>query len=178
MKRSDLREWLSAAAVVLGLVFVGYELRQNTKTQRVTATQTLAAEYADALEVMAYEGEAACVYVLGINGIANLDDAERLRFFVIMFQIFRVAEQLEYHASVGFVEPRVWRGFERQLSEIVSLPGVQEWWALRRHWFSDEFQDFMDTTIAAGPTVAPQTYQNHACFQQGIGRPPEEPGPE
>lgn len=172
MQRSDLREWVSAAAVVIGLVFVGYELRQNTTTQRVTATQTLAAEYADALEVMAYEGEAACIYVLGINGLSNLDDAERLRFFVIMFEIFRAAEQLEYYATEGLVEPRIWRGFERQLSEIVSLPGVQGWWAVRRAWFSDQFQGFMDATIATGPTVEPQTYREHSCFEKGIGRPP------
>ena len=65
------------ATVVVGLVFVGYELRQNTKAQRITATQTLAAEYADALEVMAQEGEAACIYALGINGVGNLEDDER-----------------------------------------------------------------------------------------------------
>jgi hypothetical protein len=81
---------------VIGLVFVGYELRQNTTIQRITATQTLAAEYADALEVMAYEGDAACIYALGINGVDNLDDTERLRYFVMMFQIFQSVEQLHY----------------------------------------------------------------------------------
>ena len=34
------------------------------EVERIAATQTLAAEYADALEVMAYEGEAACIYHL------------------------------------------------------------------------------------------------------------------
>ena len=171
MQKADLREWLSAGAFVIGLVFVGYELRQNTMIQRITATQTLTAEYADALEVIAYEGDAACIYALGINGISNLDDSERLRFFVIMFQVFRAAEQLHYYSVEGMVEPRIWRGFERQIIEVTSLPGVQEWWAVRRHWFSDEFQTFMDETIAAGSQVAQQTYQDHACFERGIGKP-------
>jgi hypothetical protein len=168
--KSDVREWVSVAAVVVGLVFVGYELRQNTKVQRISATQTLAAEYADALEAMAYEGEAACVYALGINGVDNLSDDERLRFFVMMFEIFRSAEQLHYYAVEGMVEPRIWRGFERQVTEVASLPGVQEWWSARRAWFSDEFQEFLDSTIAAGPTVEPQRYLEHTCFDRGIGR--------
>ena len=172
MQKSDLREWLSVAAVAISLIFVGYELRQNTRVERITATQTLTAEYADALEVMAYEGDAACIYALGINGLANLDDAERLRFFVIMFEIFRAAEQLQYYAVEGMVEPRIWRGFERQVTEVVSLPGVQEWWSARRSWFSDEFQEFMDVTISSGPFVTAQTYQDHACFERGIGRSP------
>ena len=44
-------------------------------------------------------------------------------------------------------------------------------WVLRRDWFSDEFQVFMDEKIAAGPQVAPQTYQDHSCFAEGIGKP-------
>ena len=61
------------------------------------------------------------------------------------------------------VEGQIWRGFERQMTEVVSLPGVQEWWAIRRSWFSDDFQAFMDATIAAGPSVGPQTFEDHAC---------------
>ncbi len=171
MQKSDLREWLSLAAVVMGLVFVGCELRQNTTLQRITATQTLAAEYADALEVMAYQGDAACIYVLGINGLDNLDDSERLRFFVIMFEIFRAAEQLHYYSLEGMVETRIWRGFERQVAEVASLPGVQEWWGARRDWFSDEFQQFMDTTMAAGPMVRAQTYPEHSCSAEAGARP-------
>jgi len=92
MKRSDLTEIVGVTAVLLGLAFVALELRQNTDALRITATQTLVAEYSDALEVIAYEGEAACVYALGANGLVNLDDAQRLRFFVQMFLIFRSAE--------------------------------------------------------------------------------------
>ena len=171
MQKSNIKEWLSVVAVVIGLVFVGYELRQNTTLQRITATQTLAAEYADALEVIAYDGDAACIYALGINGLNNLDDSQRLRFFVIMFEIFRAAEQLHYYVGEGMVEPRIWRGFERQVTEVVSLPGVQQWWELRRDWFSDEFQVFLDEKIIAGPRVEPQTYREHSCFADGIEKP-------
>lgn len=164
MKRSDVIEFVSAAAVVISLVFVGFELRQNTTIQRITATQTLAAEYSDALEVMAYEREAACVYALGISGLDNLNEADRLRFFVQMFLIFRSVEQLHYYSVEGMVEPRVWRGYERQVREVANLPGVQGWWAARRSWFSDEFQAYIDQTIQSGPLVEPQLYLDHACL--------------
>ena len=164
MKRQQMTEIVGVVSVVIGLVFVGLELRQNTTIQRINATQTLAAEYSDALEVMAYEGEAACIYALGIEGLDNLNEAQRLRFFVQMFLIFRSAEQLHYYSLEGMVEPRVWRGFERQLNEVANLPGVQEWWALRHSWFSDVFQTYIDETIASGPVVEPQIYLDHACL--------------
>src|SRR5688572_14886355 len=135
MKKSDVIEIISTVSVVIGLVFVGVQLRQNTTVQRVTATQTLSAAYSDALEVLGYEGEAACVYVLGINGLSNLDDAQRLRFFSMWLRLFRAAEQLQYYSTQNMVEPSIWAGFERQLRELVGLPGVLEWWQLRKTWF-------------------------------------------
>lgn len=73
-------------------------------------------------------------------------------------------EPLHYYSAEGMVEQRIWRGFERQVSEVISLPGVQQWWDLRRDWFSDGFQAYLDELIAAGPTVEPQTCQDHACL--------------
>lgn len=148
---------------MVGLVFVGLELRQNTRIQRVNATQMLAAEYADALDVLADDPHAACVYVKGIDGLDNLDGAERLQFFVIWFRIFRAAEQLHYYAEEGMVEPRIWRSFQRQLNEVSRLPGVREWWTVRRDWFSDDFQAFIDELVESTPPAAWQTYQDHAC---------------
>jgi hypothetical protein len=107
---------------------------------------------------MAYEGAAACVYALGVNGLHNLNDVQRLRFFVQMFLIYRSAEQLHYYSLEGMVEDRVWRGFERQLVEVSNLPGVQEWWEIRGSWFSDAFQDYINSVIQAGPAVEPQQY--------------------
>jgi hypothetical protein len=163
MKRSDVIEILSTISVVVGLVFVGLQLHQNTKVQRITATQVLSAAYSDALEVLSYEESAACAYVIGINGIANLDDAQRLRFFAMELRLFRAAEQLQYYSTKDMVDPTIWGGFERQLRELVSLPGVQEWWILRRTWFSDPFQEYINALIKAGPTAAPQRYLNTSC---------------
>ena len=45
---------------------------------------------------------------------------------------FRAAEQLQYYSTQNMVETAIWEGFERQLRELVTLPGVQEWWQLER----------------------------------------------
>lgn len=166
MNRSEKIEIAGVVAVLIGLAFVGLELRQNSDLLRITATQTLAAEYSDALEVMAYESEAACVFVLGINGLHNLNDVQRTRFFVQMFLIFRAAEQLHYHSLEGMVESRVWRGFERQIQEATSRPGVREWWAARQSWFSDAFQEYIDAVLKTNPSQEAQDYMGESCLQQ------------
>jgi hypothetical protein len=166
MKKSDVIEIISTVSVVIGLVFVGVQLRQNTVVQRVTATQTLSAAYSDALEVLGYEGEAACVYVLGVNGLENLDDAQRLRFFSMWLRLFRAAEQLQYYSTQKMVEPAIWAGFERQLRELVALPGVQQWWQLRKSWFSEPFQKYVAGLMNARDAVVPQRFQKHSCMSR------------
>jgi hypothetical protein len=166
VNRSEKIEIIGVAALLVGLVFVGLELRQNSDLLRITATQTLAAEYGNALEVMAYEGEAACVYALGVNGLHNLNDVQRLRLFLQMFLIFRSAEQLHYYSIEGMVEDRVWCGFEHQLTEVANLPGVRERWKARSFWFSDLFQEYIDGVIASGPTVEPQNHMGSRAFKK------------
>jgi hypothetical protein len=61
------------------------------------------------------------------------------------------------------VEDRVWRGFERQLQEIVNLPGVQEYWGVRSSWYSDAFQEYVDRALEVGAVVEPQDYMGGSC---------------
>jgi hypothetical protein len=170
-KLVEIAEIAGGFAVIVGLVFVSYEINQNTKMQRITATQTLVLDYESALDIMAHEADAACIYVRGIGGLANLNHVERYRFFVIWFHIFRSAEQLHYYSQEGMVEPRIWRGFERQLNEVSRLPGVQEWWAVRSDWFSDEFQDYINGVIEDGDPVTPQLFEGDDCTKAGAENP-------
>lgn len=68
---AQVAEIIAGFSILVGLLFVGLELRQNTKAQRVTATQTLVVDYENAIDVMSRNADAACIYVLGINGLEN-----------------------------------------------------------------------------------------------------------
>jgi hypothetical protein len=155
-------EIIGGVALVIGLLFVALELRQNTTAQRVTATQTLVVDYENAIDNLA-DADNACIYVLGINGLQNLSGIERYRFFVLWFHIFRAAEQLHYYSLEGMIEPQIWRGFQRQLNEVSRLPGVREYWNIRRDWFSDDFQAFIDDLVADGAPVEPELFSMEGC---------------
>ena len=158
-----IAEIVGGIAVLVGLAFVGYELRQNTIVQRVTATQTLIVDYENAIDIMSSGQDTACIYVRGINGLQNLNGVERYRFFAIWFHIFRAAEQLHYYSLEGMIEPRIWRGFERQLNEVSRLPGVRQYWAVRSDWFSDEFQAYINDAIENGTPVHPELFSEDGC---------------
>ena len=162
-KYALIAEICGGLAVVIGLVFVGLELRQNTLMQRVTATQTLVVDYEYAVDLLAKNEAAACIYVRGSNGLDNLTGIERYQFFVMWFHLLRAAEQLHYYSLEGMVDQRIWRGFQRQLDEVVRYPGVQQYWELRRDWYSDEFQLFIDQIFERAPITSSVPLSEDGC---------------
>jgi hypothetical protein len=162
-KYALIAEIIGGLAVVVGLIFVGLELRQNTIAQRVTATQTLVVDYENAIDIIGRDADTACIYVRGINGLENLNGIERYRFFILWFHILRAGEQLHYYSLEGMVDQRIWRGFQRQLDEVLRLPGVQQYWKIRKDWYSDEFQAFVDSIIAEAPTAETEYFSEVGC---------------
>ena len=61
------------------------------------------------------------------------------------------------------VDPRIWRGFTRQLDEVSRLPGVREWWVVRKDWFSDEFQAYIDDLVANSTQAPPELFSMDGC---------------
>jgi hypothetical protein len=158
-----IAEVVGGLAVVIGLIFVGLELRQNTLMQRVTATQALSVNYENAVDALGKDTETACIYVRGIMGLDNLNGIERYRFFVLWFHVLRAGEQLHYYSLEGMVDERIWRGYERQLNEIFRYPGVQQYWEVRKDWYSDEFQGFVEQMIGRAPVADPASFSFDGC---------------
>jgi len=79
------------------------------------------------------------LWVRGSQGLWQLSTAERVRLSTFLLQIFRVYEEL-----LSYDQTEVdwdWEGFRTQIAEVARMPGVAEWWELRRHWFSQRFRD-------------------------------------
>jgi hypothetical protein len=66
-------------------------------------------------------------------------------------------------AKRGSIDPGTWGGFERLSQEVIVLPGVRQWFATRRHWFSEDFQLYFDEIMLKPSPVNPVTYDDPAC---------------
>ena len=59
----------------------------------------------------------------------------------------RALENAYIHWTEGALDHRHWAGMRRMLTDYAQLPGFQEYWPNRKHWFSEDFQHFMDTEV-------------------------------
>ena len=89
-------------------------------------------------------GEFASIWRRALADFEACDADERVRFVAQMSALFRYYESSRVQWLRGQLDPEHWFTIERQAMALTPQPGVKSWWALRRHWHSDDFQRWFD----------------------------------
>ncbi len=143
-------EIMAAAGVIGSLVFVGWQLLQNTHALR-TATSHSHVEIYSSLSIhIAENREMATLYLSGLTDLSSLNDVDRVRFLAFMSSVFRFYETSFVQHSKGNLDEELWNNVEMQLRDMTTAPGVRSWWEMRRHWHSVGFGSFVESLIASG----------------------------
>ena len=163
-KMHQVGELTAAAAVVISLLFIGYEMRQNNEAHIKTATQAVVRDFIGAIRSVSTDAELACIFSSGVQDYRGLSGSERLRFGSYFLSIFYTVQEMHNLVEQGSMDPRIWRGFEMTFQEVLQLPGVRQWLANRIHWFSNEFQLYLHDDAMHQPSPAdPIIYDDPAC---------------
>ena len=81
----------------------------------------------------------------------------------MMQPVFRTIEQLHYSDIKGTIDVNVYSGLEQQYVSLMQLLGNQQYWATRRSWFGERFQEYTDKMIVEGQTVEPANFELEEC---------------
>ena len=148
MSLSDLAaigSFISGVAVVVTLVFLLLQMRQNTQAVRAAASQAHAANFQQLLNPMIEDGDVARLFRVGMGSVETLTDDERTRFLFICSGIFRFYEAARLQWRHGQLDDGHWWSVDTQLREIIGYSGIQTFWGMRRQWHSPEFRGWVET---------------------------------
>ena len=137
---ASLGSFISGIAVLASLIFVGFQLRQNTQAVRATASQAHASNLQQIVTPIVENGEVARLWRLGLLDIKGLTDDERVRFVAFLSGLFRFWESSRLQWRHGQLDNEHWENVAQQAIDFASQPGVKHFWEIRRHWHSAEFQ--------------------------------------
>ena len=148
-------EIVGGAGVIISLLYLAMQIRKDARARRANAIHEQSRGIAGALRTLATSTELSDVYFRGIQDFSCLKDSELPRFSAYWGYVFRVNEYNYYQWIDGSLDPRIWNGQEAMIDDLVSLPGVQAWWATRSRWYSAEFQALIQKKIseARPPTL-------------------------
>ncbi len=143
-------ELIAATAVVVSLLFVGYEVQQNNETQKRLTTRSLARDWSFAVESL-QESELACLYLRLWTGSDDLTPGESLRVNMLLWRVYKVHEEFHYQYLDGEMDESVWTGFRNTTRSAAANQAFRDWWSDYRETFGDRFRQHMDDMIATTP---------------------------
>jgi hypothetical protein len=138
---------IAGIAVLGSLFFVGLQVRQATRFQRLAAIDALSTSIA-CLNVPGMEspalGEALAVVT---RDWAAATRDQRIVAHYFLFSYFRLAENAWYQRQAGVLEAGQWCGWETMVRMYYHCDGVQQvWWPRRHNAYSLAFQCYLAST--------------------------------
>ena len=142
-------EVIGALAVVFTLIYLAIQMKQNTLAVNQSAQQSMVAGTGAVLDSIFANPQGAEVWVNGLESWSSLTKAEKAQFASIMHHVMRLNEQAYLSFRAETFDPQIWLGMETAVREVISSPGAQEWWSLRKHWYCEAFRSLLDKSKAS-----------------------------
>ncbi|HEX4881328.1 MAG TPA: hypothetical protein VFV18_03175 [Porticoccaceae bacterium] len=158
---------VSALALIVSLLFVGIQIRQNTLSTQTARHQSIVQAISDWSREVALNNDIANLMVRGSANFEQLDPVQRLQFALLHVALFRNYENIFYQHAQGAIDDHVWEGWAYRMRATFVLPGVRAWWTPQRDSYSDAFRDFLEANPLA-TTNAPShlAMQAHASKEK------------
>ena len=143
-----LAEVLGGAAVILSLVFVGFELRENVLATKAEAAHNVSmALQAWYLEMGANE-QAGSVFRRGMVDPDSLDPDESFQFIMALHAVLLAYQDSYYLGEEGALDRDLQQVIASSLSNIRATPGFNWYWQQRRLFFNEDFRSYLDELAA------------------------------
>jgi hypothetical protein len=146
----SLGEFIASFGVLITLIYLVIQLRQNTKAIQLSTAHSVTEELQQMFGLMASDRGLSEIFVkAGQN--TELMGADRVRFYTLVSNLVRVYENAFLQNRQNVIDKAHWDGMTRMMIDISAMPAFSLFWADRMHWFSEEFQQHMNVEIIPTP---------------------------
>ena len=164
----NIGEFLGGIGVVVTLLYLAIQIRQNSRTVKASAAQSLLQSLSEALGAASGSPSLTRVIFVGLTDFEQLDGVEQSQLFLWVFAWFRIVEQAHQHYTMGNISEGAWRGQTAHLKSLLEAPAVTRFWGARRAAFSEDFQGFV--RLSRLRWVGPYLCGRPGRFQRRIAR--------
>jgi hypothetical protein len=149
---------VAVIAIFASLVFVGVQLRQNTKALKASSHHAITDSFNAINNLVLSDPKVARIWRLAVMGTTEeLNEEERISVNFMLLANFRIFETLYYQYKNGTLDKKLFDAELKTLKWAVRQPGFMDWWPNNPISLSDEFRAFIDDLIReAAPQAGPQ----------------------
>jgi len=144
---ANLAQIMGAVAVVISLIYVALQIRQNTNAVRSATVQTVHEHFAKWYHLVAADDELAKIVANGLRDYASLSEQERVRFVAAFMSFLSYSQNAFLKWRQGLLASPLWLGWELVIMNLVCAPGGRAFWKDRAYMFGDEFRQYIDNDL-------------------------------
>ena len=151
----DLGDFVGGVLLVVSLLYLAYQIRQNTIAQRVAAVQASVGAANDLSRMFAVHPEVLHLALRGRDDFAGLEAEEQARLSqVLAIALRNFALNLEL-ARKKLIPEGICEAYEANLRPFLDSPSGRLWWSENASHFDAEFRGHLDARLAAWARAAP-----------------------
>jgi hypothetical protein len=144
---AKLGEFVGGFFVVVSLVYLAYQVRQNTRSLRSENYARVLDRMSTLQSRVSVDAEMNRIFTVGAEEPNRLSRMERTRFSWALYEMLGNAEFMFHQHAENMLSPVVWQRWEATLCWWMSHPGMRAWWLAKPSPFSADFQEFVDEII-------------------------------
>jgi hypothetical protein len=149
-----ISEAAGAVAILVSLIYVGIQIRQNTQQfARSVKANELAAfernvESANRVrELLVLHPELSDLLLKGFKGHNNLHSLDKFRFGMLLRNILSTMQGAYFRHLVVDHDPQEFEGGRRLLDDLLMNSGVRDWLESNEPDWRPEFRSFVDSRL-------------------------------
>ena len=154
-------EIIGAIAVIISLLYLAIQVRSQNRESRLATINNSLMKWNSLLSLVADNSELAEIWNRGLKN-EKLSETEEVRFRAFVNSYFRVIEGLYLQHLEGRLDDRIWQGIGTGTTEMLAAPGLHRFWSHRKQWYSQEFQDYVESAFLSKEVADGSLYKYEA----------------
>jgi hypothetical protein len=147
----NIGDFLGGIGVVITLVYLAAQIRQNTATVRATGAASHSEGQNNITLLLAQDAEAPSVYFQGLREYGSLSEDGRLQFDLLM-QYFCQSLQRSLHLHrERAINEEAWQETLAAVSYLAARPGFRRCWQNWAPIYPAKFSQFIEDSLAFTP---------------------------
>ena len=145
MERKTMGQMLAAASVVLSLLFVGYEIRQNTSVARTAAAQAFTQQIIDLNAILVADGYPALNTRMAEGALrSDFNPDEQMIIDVTHMSLLRIWESYFRAVEAGIVDEEILNPLGGAGPSPFGHAYFVESWPFYRGGFTEDFASYFE----------------------------------
>lgn len=164
---ASLGEIIGAITVVISLLYLAIQVRQNTRAQRLENASRILDRTASMQGALSRDPATSALFSKGVSNPSQLSPQERIQFTWAMYEFFGALEFMFLASKEKSIPKEIWQRWSLAAAWWLTFPGVQAWWDARPIPFADSFSSYIESLRETNPTDPESTRRYQSFLADG-----------